>query len=100
MLRPFYGQKATNLSSRDRVLPFMDTNLLNTKFTHIGARLKVADRLSRRSRRLKGKAHNRRNPARLAPGFDEHREPVEGHAERGVSRLTTEQIRTITGVFR
>lgn len=28
----------------------MDTNLLNTKFARIGARLKIADRLSRRIR--------------------------------------------------
>ncbi len=50
MLRQFYGQKATNLSSQDRVFPCMDTNLLDIKFARIGARLKVADRPSRRSR--------------------------------------------------
>ena len=33
-----------------RVLSFMDTNLLDLKFTRIGARLKVADRPTRRSR--------------------------------------------------
>jgi len=43
VLRQFYGEKATNLSSRDRVLLFMDTNFLNTKFARIGARLKPAD---------------------------------------------------------
>ena len=32
------------------VLPFMDTNLLDIKFAHIGARLKIADRPSRRTR--------------------------------------------------
>ena len=35
---------------RNRVLPFMDTNLLDIKFARIGARLKVADRPSWRSR--------------------------------------------------
>src|SRR5436309_10706821 len=34
----------------DRVFPLMDTSLLNTKFARIGARLKVADRPSRRTR--------------------------------------------------
>src|SRR5262249_44885824 len=32
------------------VLPFMNTNLLDSKFARIGARLKVADRPSRRNR--------------------------------------------------
>jgi hypothetical protein len=50
VLRQFYGQKATNLSSRDRVFPFMNTNLLDIKFARIGARLKITDRPSRRSR--------------------------------------------------
>ena len=44
MQRQFYGQKATNLSSRDRVLSFMDTNLLNIKFARIGARRKITAR--------------------------------------------------------
>lgn len=39
-----------NLSRPPRVLPDMDTNLLNMKFARIGARLKVADRSTRRLR--------------------------------------------------
>src|SRR5215471_11965029 len=46
-LRQFYGQKVTNPTCHTRVLPFMDTILLETKFARIGARLKVADRPSR-----------------------------------------------------
>jgi hypothetical protein len=49
VLRQFYGQKATNLSSRDRVLSFMNKNLLDIKFARIGARLKIVDRLTRRT---------------------------------------------------
>ena len=49
MLRQFYGQKAANLSSRDRVFPFMNTNPLDMKFAHIGARLKITDRPTRRT---------------------------------------------------
>jgi len=39
-----------NPPHRNRVLTFMNTNLLDAKFTRIGARLKVADRPDRRSR--------------------------------------------------
>jgi ribosomal protein S18 acetylase RimI-like enzyme len=38
-----------NLSSRDRVLPLMNTNLLDIKFGRIGARLKITDRPTRRT---------------------------------------------------
>jgi hypothetical protein len=41
------GRRA-NLISRCRVFPLMDTVLLNSKFTGIGARLKIADRPTRR----------------------------------------------------
>src|SRR5262245_21071842 len=46
----FIDGVAANSPSLGHVLPFMDTNLLETKFARIGARLKVADRPSRRSR--------------------------------------------------
>ena len=39
-----------NLSHTGRVIPFMDTNLLDIKFSRIGARLKVADHPTRSSR--------------------------------------------------
>src|SRR5262249_56941661 len=44
------GKSAANPSFGRRVTPFMNTNLLDAKFARIGARLKVADRPSRRSR--------------------------------------------------
>jgi hypothetical protein len=47
--RQIYRQKATNLSSRDRVFPCMDTNRLDIKFARIGARLKITDRPTRRT---------------------------------------------------
>jgi hypothetical protein len=39
-----------NLLYQDRVMAVMDTDLLNSKFARIGARLKVADRPTRRNR--------------------------------------------------
>src|SRR5262249_46657966 len=48
--------------SNCRVSPVMDTNLLDTKFAHLGARLKVADRTAPRSLRVA-----------KAPGVDESR---------------------------
>src|SRR5262245_4510392 len=46
----FTDRPTANPPCRFGVLLFMDTNLLDTKFARIGARLKVADRPSRRTR--------------------------------------------------
>src|SRR5438067_2218678 len=45
----FTGRQPANPPLGGGVLPFMSTNLLDTKFARIGARLKVADRPTRRS---------------------------------------------------
>src|SRR4051794_24859799 len=48
--RSFYWLSRCEPALRQRCLPSMNTNLLDVKFARIGARLKVADRPSRRSR--------------------------------------------------
>ena len=48
--RALFDTDRVNPQRQDRVLPSMDTTLLDIKFSRIGARLKVADRPSRRTR--------------------------------------------------